>query len=107
MTFEKEEGNRWFVVLPEYEGDHGDLEMVGGADKLLDFITTDGRLVTIDVSDEAFPGASTLSLVEHDDFGGTYSVSGIDGFSRTVWLCNVMHYVFREHPEEIYFKVID
>ncbi len=107
MTFEKWDDGRWFVVLPEYEGDHDDLEMVGGANTLLDFLTTDNHLVTIDVADEKFPDANTLRIVEHDDFGGTYEVSGIKGFNQTVWLCNVMHYVFKEHPETIYFKVID
>lgn len=42
LTFEKWEDGRWFVVMPEYDGDQEDLEMVDGADDLLDFLTTDG-----------------------------------------------------------------
>ena len=42
LIFEKWEDGKWFVVLAEYDGDQEDLEMVDGADKLLDFLTTDG-----------------------------------------------------------------
>ena len=38
LTFEKWEDGRWFVVLPDYDGDQEDLEMVDGADKLLDVL---------------------------------------------------------------------
>ena len=33
LTFEKWEDGRWIVVLPDYDGDQEDLEMVDGADK--------------------------------------------------------------------------
>ena len=47
LTFEKWEDGRWFVVLPDYDGDQEDLEMIDGADKLLDILTTDGLYVTL------------------------------------------------------------
>ena len=50
LTFEKWEDGRWFVVLPEYDGDQEDLEMVDGADALLDYLTEDCLYVTVDVS---------------------------------------------------------
>ena len=50
LTFEKWEDGRWFVVLPEYDGDQEDLEMVDGADCFLDFLTEDGLYVTVDVN---------------------------------------------------------
>ena len=45
LTFEKWEDGRWFVVLPNYDGDQEDLEMVDGADTFLDFLTEDGMYV--------------------------------------------------------------
>ena len=39
LTFEKWEDGRWLVVLPDYDGDQEDLEMVDGADKFLDYLT--------------------------------------------------------------------
>ena len=42
FRFNKEEDNRWFVDLPEWEGEKDELEMVLGADMLLDIISKDG-----------------------------------------------------------------
>ena len=60
LTFEKWEDGRWFVVLPDYDGDQEDLEMVDGADAFLDYLTEDGLYVTVDISledteDDAMP----------------------------------------------------
>lgn len=106
LTFEKWEDGRWFVVLPDYDGDQEDLEMVDGADKLLDHLTTDGLYVTIDASlDDNKINPILLELVAHDEMGGTYHTDNLLGFNEDIWLCNVMHFLFGEHPEEIYFRV--
>ena len=106
LSFEKWEDGRWFVILPDYDGDQEDLEMVDGADTLLDFLTTDGLYVTVEVSLEEKEGWPSLRLVAHDEIGGTYQVENLEGFSQDVWLCNVVHYVFSEHPECLYCKVL-
>ena len=104
LTFEKWEDGRWFVVLHDYDGDQEDLEMVDGADKFLDYLTEDGLYVTVEVSlEDDYP--DLLKLVAHDEIGGTYQVENLDGFHEDVWLCNVVHFVFGEHPEEIFFRV--
>ena len=107
MTFEKWEDGRWFAVLPEYDGDQEDLEMIDGADKLLDFLTTDALYVNIDFSTNEHESWSKLILEAHDEIGGTYSVHGIKGFEQDIWLCNVTHVIFGEHPEVIFFKCFD
>ena len=106
LSFEKWEDGRWFVVLPDYDGDQEDLEMVDGADTLLDFLSTDGLYVMVNVSLEEKAGYSVqLNLVAHDVIGGTYHVQNLEGFNQDVWLCNVVHYLFGEHPETIYFII--
>ena len=40
LSFEKWENGKWYVVFPDYDGDQEDLEMIDGADKLLDVLTT-------------------------------------------------------------------
>jgi hypothetical protein len=105
MTFEKWEDGRWFVVLPQYDGDQEDLEMIDGADNLLDYLTKDGLYVSIDVSlEDNGDDPTVLTLVAHDEIGGTYKVDNLEGFKEDVWLCNVVHYVFGEHPEVLFFK---
>ena len=98
LTFEKWEDGRWFVVLPDYDGDQEDLEMVDAED---------GLYVTVDVSlEDTEDDAIILKLAAHDAIGGTYEVENLPEFKYDVWLCNVVHFLFGEHPDMIYFKVV-
>lgn len=38
--------------------------------------------------------------------GSTYSVSGLAGFNRNIWLCPVTLFVFGKYPKYIYLKKI-
>lgn len=105
ISFERYDDGRWYVVFPEYEGDHEDLEMVEGADKMLDALTDDNLYVDTIVSLEKLPSGFMLKMESHDDFGAFYNVIGCEQFEGNVWLCNVVHDFFGEHPEEIYFRV--
>ena len=107
LTFERWKDGRWYVILPEYDGDQEDLEMVGGADTFLEYLTENGLYVTVDVSQEdTTKHPIKLKLVAHDVIGGTYQVENFDGFHQEVWLCNVVHFIFGEHPENIYIMVL-
>lgn len=86
---------QWFVMLPDYEGSVGDLQMICGADLLLESIG--GSLVRAEISDY------TLTLIEGDDVGATYEVVG-PKFKGTIWLCNVTKYIFGEFPEYLKIK---
>lgn len=79
--------------------------MVDGADEFLDVLTTNGLYVTLDVSLEGYKYMHCLKLVKHDEIGGTYEVTDHGRFDKDIWLCNVVHYLFGEHPEEIYFNI--
>ena len=105
LTFEKWENGKWYIQYPEYDGDQEDLEMIGNAAELLDEMTTDGLYVTLDVRLEGNQYMHCLKLVKHDEIGGTYEVTDHGCFDKDVWLCNVVHYLFGEHPEEIYFNI--
>lgn len=101
--------DRWYVVMDDYAGDHEDLEMVDGADTFLDFITMDDKSATIEILDEETQNGdcSALTMIDHDDFGGTYQVENCNLYDRTVWLCNVAHLFFNgEHPEKVFFKIL-
>ena len=90
--------------------------MVEGSDTLLEVVDKDlnGKgEVFITVWDESQPAAiAKLSIFSHDEFGATYALSGqlaerynIYGFR--LWICNVIHDTFGEHPNYIYIVKIE
>lgn len=69
--------NDWFIDLPEYldeGGSIGDLQMVDGADKMLDMMSNNKDSVMVTVSKEEFDRSDALVLSEKCDplIGGGY-----------------------------------
>jgi hypothetical protein len=104
-TFNKEQGS-WYIDLPNWEGTKAELQMVAGADTLLDQLSNNGTTVNVTLStDKAFntPGFQTLKrIVKTPPNGCIYHL----GFTP-VWLCNVTKFVFDGlFPRQIHFKVV-
>ena len=97
--------NRWFVDLPEWEGDVEELEMVLGADTMLDIIAQGEGEVMVTLSTESFENYN-IRLIKLDDKtcseGGAWYHAHSDFSDFEVWLCHVSEFVFGEHPENIY-----
>ena len=108
LSFERVENGRWYVVFPDYDGSFEDLEMMENADKMLDALTSDGMYVTLEATEEqpVHDQYFTLEIEAHDLDGAHYNVCNCDRFSGIIWLCNVTHEFFGEHPEKIYCTVI-
>ena len=96
---------RWYIDIP-WIGDINDLQMVDGADELLEEISNGNKCVTLDI---ALPGNKSLNRVpkyvlekiDEDNMGGTYIVIG-ESNVKQIWLCNVTLEVLGEFPFEIY-----
>jgi hypothetical protein len=104
-TFNKEYGS-WYIDLPNWEGTKAELQMVAGADKLLDQLLNNCTTVNIMLStDKSFStsGFQTLKrIVKTPPNGCIYHL----GFTP-VWLCNVTKFVFEGvFPKQINFKVV-
>jgi hypothetical protein len=101
--FNKEDG-KWYIDLPNWTGTKAELQMVGGADTLLDHLSNNGDTVLVDLStDKECPeGFETLKrIIQTPPNGCIYHL----GFSP-VWLCNVTKFVFDGvFPKRIHFKV--
>ena len=105
-TFNKEQGC-WYIDLPNWEGTKGELQMVGGADTLLDQLSNNGTTVDVILSTEKkiiTPGFQTLKrIIQTPPNGCVYHL----GFTP-VWLCNVTKFVFEGmFPRQIHFKVVN
>jgi hypothetical protein len=111
LKFNKEPDNRWYVDLPEWEGPKADLEMVSGADTMLDIIAQGEGTATLYMDTTYHDGFETLELnrpaIELGN-GAYYTMGkyqGID-FDLEMWLCDVTKFVFDEFPTKIYFAKI-
>ena len=102
--FNKEDG-RWYIDLPHWEGPKSALEMVGGADTLLDHLSNNGDTVLLSLSTEKEcpEGYQTLKRIVQTPPNGCIYHLGI----KPVWLCDVTKFVFAGiFPKRIHFKVV-
>lgn len=102
LRFYKNKFNRWFIDLPMWTGNYSDLEMVEGADTLLDHLANENKKVVLKISDEKFENSSHLTLI-----GKSNNKSGADykwiEMNLEIWLCDVTKFVLGYFPEKIYF----
>jgi hypothetical protein len=104
LKFEKENDGKWYIVLPEWEGAHNELEMVAGADVLLDSISKDGKYCEINVSEEPINNSIKLTLDRPASGGGVYNVDNHPSVMQ-IWLCHVTKFVYEgKLPETLYFQ---
>jgi hypothetical protein len=110
-TFIKEDTGRWYIDLPEWPGSKAELEMVEGADTMLDHVGEGNDLVELQLSETPFDGAYALKLTKDlsDEIGGgMYLLESYNNvvLNQEMWLCQVTEYVFGHLPPVIFFKKI-
>ena len=100
----------WFADVPGHT--LAENEMVAGSDDFLERVDSlTGRTgeVHLFLSDDGSGGQSLISLAmrAHNQWGATYTLTGplarqhdAEGFQ--LWICNVTHDVFGEHPRQIF-----
>lgn len=106
------ESTGWYVDLPEFIAQGGTkdaLQMVEGADVMLDIIANGKDAVLLDIDIHTFPGSVQLTLTEKCDpyiGGGYYLMNEWDGkkLNLTMWLCAVTEWVFGDLPGVIFIK---
>lgn len=110
LSFIKETTGGWYIDLPKWTGGKGALQMVAGADTMLDMLSEGNNNVKIDVSFTPFPNATELKKLRIPTFGNGafYKVVSCNGvkLGSTIWLCNVTEFVFGEFPKKMYINVI-
>ncbi|OOQ59048.1 DUF6717 family protein [Mucilaginibacter pedocola] len=110
FLFVKEPDNKWYIDLPDYPGPHADLEMVEGADTMLEYVGKGSPEVKLTLSETPFDGASQLTLKhsysEETGGGGIYLLADYGGvqLDQEMWLCDVTAWLFGKLPAVIFFK---
>lgn len=110
--FIKEDNGKWYIDLPGWEGTKAELEMVEGADTMLDYVGKGASPVELILAEQSFDGCNSLTLI-HDyskevGGGGIYLLSDYEGeaLNQEMWLCEVTEWVFGKLPLVIYFKKV-
>jgi hypothetical protein len=101
---------RWYVVLPNWTGPKESLEMVMGADTLLDIASENKMgIVRLLISEKPFEGSNELLIKNIDKTEGAfYRLNEFDGknVDLDIWLCDVTKFVMGGFPKKIYIKKI-
>jgi hypothetical protein len=106
------EGGSWYIDLPEYlaqGGSLGELQMVAGADTMLDRMAGGAEEVWLLFSPVPFDGADELVMTARcapEVSGAYYLLKQYEGqyIEQPMWLCGVTDFVFGELPSHIYIK---
>jgi len=104
FKFEREIDNKWYIVLPKWDGDHSELEMVCGADTMLDILSDGENEVFISISLEPIIGSITLVFDRDEAEGGWYNLKS-DTYEFPVWLCHVTKFIFGYLPQKMWLVV--
>ena len=106
FKFYKEKTNNWFADVPKWKGDKEDLQMVLGADTMLNYIANGKNEITLEISTEPIEQSFKLTLVKRGTIegGGYYCVTAPNGqvIVSFAWLCGVLEFVFDNIPEKLY-----
>ena len=105
-------GTEWYIDLPEYlekGGNITNLQMVEGADTMLDIIAGTANKVVLSIAKEKFEGADVLVLKEKADpikGGGYYFLAQFENkpVNLNMWLCDVTEFVLGDIPAKIYLR---
>lgn len=102
FKFTKEK-DRWFIDLPTWKGAKDELEMVMGADTMLDILAQGDDIVHAYISMKAFDAPIILTFEKEEHEGATYTLVS-EYHTFPVWLCHVTKFVFGCFPKKIYIK---
>lgn len=112
FRFYKDANGEWFIDIPEWNGPKAELEMVEGADSMLDIVSENTNECFLKMSDQSFHGAEELRLerarIQNHGGGGDYLLEKYQSetIKHKMWLCEVTRHVFNGLPNIIYFKTV-
>lgn len=109
LRFYKTESSKWYVDLPNWTGSISDLEMVEGADLMLDLYSDGAFGVFMTFSETEYGNSDKLVFIRKADElenGAFYMLETFRGkeINLQIWLCDVTLFVFDDFPEVLYIS---
>ena len=118
ITFFKQ-NNKWYADIPNHTLEEN--EMVLGSDAIINKLASGSNKITLTISDSFLSNyLLCFKRIDHDNEGAWYEFSGplyttametlVNEMGTTenkIWVCNVTHDVFEEHPELMYLINIE
>lgn len=102
IKFYREKCGRWYADIPEWTGSKDDLEMVMGADTMLEYMSEGEAELFLTISEEEFDSHKyVLEFKEEMYDGASYLFKG-NFVEYDVWLCSVTKFVFGKYPSKLY-----
>lgn len=100
--------DRWYIDLPEWLGPRANLEMVAGADTMLEVFAQEKERINVTFTNYEALDIEADLLLTHTN-GGTYIVTRLNEnypeAPERLWLCGVTKFVFQsDYPEKISVK---
>lgn len=96
--------DKWYVYLKYWTGSKDDLEMVLGADTMLDILSEGNDSVNLCISSEEFEGYKYLLTKTHSESDGYWYDLTSEHINFPVWLCYVTTYIYGNFPDKIYIS---
>ncbi len=104
LTFKKESDNNWYIDLPAWPGPHHALQMVAGADDLLDYVSEGRKTITVEVTTSNNPiegDGILMSRYQYSLTGGAHYHTNVSNIPHA-WLCPVTLFVYQRYPKYIF-----
>lgn len=112
LSFTKEDNGQWYIDFPNWPLSHDNLEMVAGADDMLDLLNDGSNHVCLLMSETPMNDSIELTKVYSKlTKGAFYTAKGIKGWGnpnaireKQLWICPVTLTVVGHYPKKIYFR---
>lgn len=107
LGFVREIDGRWYADIRHWpKMFHSNLEMVAGADDLLEALDKGKGYVKVEVDVNPADKREWFKMIKVSQtyLGATYKVLYCDRYKGKTWLCNVGKFVMGKHPDILFVR---
>lgn len=110
IGFIREADGRWYADIKHWPKlFHSNLEMIAGADDMLDALDCGEGYVKVEVVLNPDNKRDWFKMIKISQtyLGATYTVLYCDKYKGKAWLCNVGKFVMGQHPQALFVRQLN